>query len=186
FPSGRFSGTAFAVRTDPTGAYLVTNRHVVTSEQGEEPVEIGVMFNNSNQFFRATLVRRHPDSRVDLALLRVAIRGGVDDVVAVNGTTPAIGTPVVTIGFPMGTDLQGFDDLSRTGAKATLTAGTVSRETNDLIQVDGYGATGASGSPFFNAAGEVVAVLYGGERESNGRIIYAVPASRIAELLQGE
>ena len=43
-PDGRtYTGTAFAVRSDEAGSYLITNRHVVTSPEGEDPVEIGVM-----------------------------------------------------------------------------------------------------------------------------------------------
>jgi S1-C subfamily serine protease len=184
FPGDKiFTGTAFAVRSDASGSWLITNRHVVTSEQGEEPIEIGVMFNHSNQNFRATLVRKHPDRDVDMALLHVAIRGGTPVVPGVDDEDPAVGRPIVTIGFPNGVDLEGFNDLSRTGATATLTAGTISRLTPDLVQIDGYGATGASGSPILDQHGHVVGVLYGGAAGSGGRIVYAEPARHIAELL---
>ncbi|HVX87968.1 MAG TPA: FHA domain-containing protein, partial [Gemmatimonadales bacterium] len=121
FPGNHiFTGTAFAVRTDANGSYLVTNRHVVTSESGEDPVEIGVMFNHSAQNFRATLVRRHADPDVDLALIRVAVRGGTDVVPGISDEAPVVGMPIATIGFPNGVDLEGFEDLRRTGATATL------------------------------------------------------------------
>jgi trypsin-like peptidase/FHA domain-containing protein len=185
FPGGRvFTGTAFAVRTDATGSFLVTNRHVVTSEEGEEPIEIGVMFNHSAQNFRARLVRKHPDADVDLALLRVTVTGGTDVVPGISDEPPIVGMPIATIGFPNGVDLEGFEDLRRTGATATLTAGTVSRLTDDIVQIDGYGATGASGSPILDPHGHVVGVLYGGQRDTGGRIVYAEPAKFIAELFQ--
>jgi hypothetical protein len=34
----------------------------------------------------------------------------------------------------------------------------------------------------FDARGLVIGVIYGGEKGSNGRIVYAVPAARVAEL----
>lgn len=185
-PGGRtFTGTAFAVRSDDNGSYLVTNRHVVTSPDGEDPLEIGVVFNHSSQVFKTTLVRTHPRAGVDLALLRVEVRHGTPVVPGISGEPAVVGQPVVSIGFPLGVDLAGGRDIQRIGAAATLTAGTVSRLTPDIVQIDGYGATGASGSPYLDAHGHVVAVLYGGEAESGGRIVYAVPAALVEELLQG-
>jgi len=185
FPDGKvFTGTAFAVRSDASGSDLITNRHVVTSEQGEDPVEVGVMFNHSNQNFKATLVWKHPDAEVDMALLRVAIRGGTPVVAGIADQVPVVGRPIVSIGFPNGVDLEGFADLRRTGASATLTAGTISRITEDVVQIDGYGATGASGSPILDQRGFVVGVLYGGQAGTGGRIVYAEPARHIQRLLE--
>ncbi len=69
-------------------------------------------------------------------------------------------------------------------AEPTLTVGTASKVLKSVVQVDGYGAPGSSGSPIFDRNGRVVAVLYGGERESNGKIIYAVPAADILNYLR--
>jgi S1-C subfamily serine protease len=66
-------------------------------------------------------------------------------------------------------------------ADPTLTVGTVSKVLADLVQVDGYGAPGSSGSPIFDRQGHVAAV--GGNRESQGKIIYAIPASRVIAYL---
>jgi S1-C subfamily serine protease len=182
-PDGKvYTGTAFAVKSDRNGSWLITNRHVVTSPEGDDPVEIGVMFNHTRQNFRARLVQKHPNGDIDLALIRVEIRDGTPVVPGIADGAQA-GQPVVTIGFPFGVDLEGAADLQRTGAVATLTAGTVSRVTSTLVQIDGYGATGASGSPYLDRNGRVVAVLYGGERDSGGRIVYAVPARFIHDLM---
>ena len=69
-------------------------------------------------------------------------------------------------------------------AEPTLTVGTASKVLPGVVQVDGYGAPGSSGSPIFNRDGRVVAVLYGGERESNGKIIFAVPVQYVLSYLQ--
>src|SRR2546430_8918641 len=68
-------------------------------------------------------------------------------------------------------------------ADPTLTVGTVSKALANLVQVDGYGAPGSSGSPIFDRTGRVAAVLYGGNRESQGKIIYAVPAGLVVDYL---
>ncbi len=52
------------------------------------------------------------------------------------------------------------------------------------MQVDAYGAPGSSGSPIFDRDGKVIAVLYGGERESQGKIIFAVPAYVVSDYLK--
>ena len=113
------------------------------------------------------------------------MRGGTPVVPGIATSAPVVGEPVVTIGYPKGVDLAGTD-LVHLGANATLTAGTISRLSGNVIQIDGYGATGASGSPYLDAQGRVVAVLNAGDSDSGGRIVYAVPASRIEEMLQGQ
>jgi hypothetical protein len=37
----------------------------------------------------------------------------------------------------------------------------------------------------FDAHGHVIGVIYGGQKESGGRIVYAVPAPKVAELVKG-
>ncbi|MGH2406136.1 MAG: hypothetical protein ACRDGN_17005, partial [bacterium] len=49
---------------------------------------------------------------------------------------------------------------------------------------DGYGAPGSSGSPIFDREGKVIGVLYGGQGESQGKIVFAVPAYIVADYLQ--
>jgi S1-C subfamily serine protease len=96
----------------------------------------------------------------------------------------ARGDPVAIVGYPLGEDLpmEHFGQ-SRVIADPTLTVGTVSKALPNVVQVDGYGAPGSSGSPIFDRSGRVAAVLYGGNRESYGKIIYAVPANQIVAYL---
>lgn len=184
FKDGRtFTGTAFAVKTDPNGGVLVTNRHVVTDSAGNPAERIGIVFNGSNQNFKADIASMH--STEDVALLRVSVHRGVPVVKGLAGEKGgvAVGDPAAVLGFPMGLDLPQGKEWHTLGVSATLTLGTVSRVLPEVVQLDSYGAQGASGSPIFNKDGLVVAILYGGEKSSNGRIVYGVPIRFGQELL---
>jgi S1-C subfamily serine protease len=178
----RFSGTAFAV--DSSGL-LVTNRHVLYGEDGTRtPRRVGVMFAGSRQLWQARVVATAEDA--DLAVLKVEIRGGTPRVhaLAADEAAPQRGDPVAILGYPLGFDLP-MDRVANTPvAEPTLTAGTVSKVVERVLQVDGYGAPGSSGSPIFDRAGRVVGVLYGGERATQGRLIYGVPVTRVRALLR--
>ncbi|MGH7700855.1 MAG: S1 family peptidase, partial [Gemmatimonadales bacterium] len=178
----RYSATAFAV---DSGGTLVTNKHVLVGQDATRtPRRIGVVFAGSRQNFPARLVGVSPDA--DLGVLRVTVRGGVPQVAGIAAAGGAVerGDPVAILGYPLGFDLP----MERRGdtpvADPTLTVGTVSKVLSHVVQLDGYGAPGSSGSPVFNRDGRVVGVLYGGERESRGKIIYAVPSQQIVELLR--
>ena len=175
-PDGRvITGTAFAVRSDPNGGLLITNKHVVVDSNGTVASRLGVVFEGSRQNFRADLVRVSPDA--DVALIRASVHRGFPVVksLADSGRVVEVGEPSAVLGFPLGLDLAGGRDWSQIGVASTLTLGTVSRTLPDLVQLDSYGAQGASGSPIFDRNGNVVAVLYGGQPGSNGRILYGVP-----------
>jgi S1-C subfamily serine protease len=178
----RFSGTAFAV--DSSGL-LVTNRHVLNGEDGTRtPKRLGVMFAGSKQLWPAQVVGRAADA--DLALLKVEIRGGTPRVQALaeDAPLPQRGEPVAIIGYPLGFDLP-MDRVANTPiAEPTLIAGTVSKVIESVLQVDGYGAAGSSGSPIFDGNGRVIGVLYGGEKATQGRLVYGVPVRRVRQLLR--
>jgi S1-C subfamily serine protease len=175
------TGTAFAVTRD---GVLITNRHVLVGADGTRRARrLAVQFSNSAQVWRAAALGTSRDA--DLAALRVqGVVGAVPTIPLPERVDTRPGDPVAVIGFPLGTDLpmraQGEQNLVRT----TLTAGTVSKALQDLLQIDGYGAPGASGSPIFDASGALLGVLYGGEPGSNGRIVYAVPVPYVTALLR--
>lgn len=170
------TGTAFAVRSD---GVLITNRHVVAGATGtRRPTRVAVRFADSDQTWRARVLALSEDA--DLAAIKVDIRGGVPTIQRINPRADTLpqGAPVAVIGFPLGTSLPMTGAIVRT----TLLAGTVSKSLRDVVQIDGYGAAGSSGSPVFDGNGDVVAVLYGGEA-SNGRIVFGVPGGSVARLL---
>jgi S1-C subfamily serine protease len=125
-------------------------------------------------------VRAAENSGIDLALLQIDAAGQYP---AVRGIAPSVdiseGGAILSLGFPLGTDTP----MEGAMAKTTLTLGTVSKSVSDVLQIDSYASHGSSGSPVFDAHGHVVAVVYGGPTEAAGRIVYAVPATHINELL---
>ena len=178
-------GTAFAVRSDGT---MLTCRHVVAGDDGSaRPLQLAIKFADSYQVFPAQLIA--VSSEADLAIVRVNIRGGVPTVQGLNERPDTLtqGDPVAVIGFPLGTDLpMTATGRSETIARTSFTAGTISKILDDLLQIDGYGAQGASGSPIFDRNGQVVSILYGGEPGSSGRIVLSVPSTFAVDLLNSQ
>jgi S1-C subfamily serine protease len=180
--SERFSGTAFAVDSNGT---MVTNKHVLVGEDGTRtPVGIGVIFSGSTQMFQGEMVGVSPTA--DIGVLRVRIKGGTPRVAGLARTRQGVerGDPVAIMGYPLGFDLPMEAHGQFPIAEPTLTVGTVSKALTAIVQVDGYGAPGSSGSPIFDREGRVIAVLYGGQGESQGKIIFAVPAYIVADYLK--
>ncbi len=178
----RFSGTAFAF--DSIGT-MVTNKHILVGEDGTKtPRRLGVVFSGSTQFWRGELVG--VSSETDIGVFRVSVKGGTPRVAGLARTREGLerGDPVAILGYPLGFDLPMEAQGGQPIAEPTLTVGTVSKALTAVVQVDAYGAPGSSGSPIFDREGKVIAVLYGGERESNGKIIFAVPAYVVADYLR--
>ena len=64
----------------------------------------------------------------------------------------------------------------------SLTAGIISRATEDVIQFDGMTIGGSSGSPMFNANGEVIAIHRAGLPQAPGFAL-AVPTRHAVAIL---
>lgn len=184
FPDGRVeTSTAFAVRPD---GIMVTTRHSVAGVGGDRPARrIGIRFADSRQTFPGTLLAVGDGEDADLAVIRVQLGSSVPTIQAINRRSDSVpvGAPVAVIGFPGGLDSPQRVLPDGTYATPSLTAGTVSKNLPDLIQINGYGSHGASGSPVFDANGEVIGVLSAGEVGSGGRIVYAVPSALATQLL---
>jgi len=177
------SGTAFAIRPNGT---LVTARHMVVGEEGDQrPRRVTVQFAGSRQVWPARLVAL--DRSVDIAVLRVEnVVGSVPTVAGLRPPSDSIvsGQPVAILGFPLG----GAEDPDGGGAgeppRPLLSAGVLDRVRPGILDIQGYGERGASGSPIFDADGDVVGVLYGGRVDDEGvRRLVGVPADALTDLL---
>ena len=180
---GKFlAGTAFGVSTS---GMLVTNRHVVRGESGKPAGRVMVIFANTKAWVPARIVRIAEGEDDDLALLQIEVAGSYPVVSGVSraGTLARVGAPVASIGYPGATDTPMEGTGMHITARMTSTPGTVSKRLDSVIQIDSYAGHGSSGSPLFDSAGNVVGVIYGGAKESGGRIVYAVPAQRLAAFL---
>ncbi|HEX9754564.1 MAG TPA: trypsin-like peptidase domain-containing protein [Gemmatimonadales bacterium] len=182
FPDGRAaSATGFIARGRGDTAWVVTARHAVRTDRGADPTRIVVTVSRRAGVYKTRLVA--VDDSLELAILRIISRTGFRPIRAFAASQVRPGDPVAVIGFPLGLGLPMDRDWMTTGVVPTTTVASVSRVLPDLVQLDGYGVAGVSGSPVFNAAGEVVGLLYGGQPESGGRIVYAVPAPAIRAFL---
>jgi len=174
-------GTGFSVRRDAT---LLTNRHIVMDDDDRPPRRLAAQFTDSDQVFPAHLVSAAEGA--DLAVIKVDnIIGDVPTVRGLNERSDTVraGVAVAWIGFPLGGETWPQDTRNGRIARPLGAAGVIMSTSPDEFEIQGYGAAGVSGSPVFDAHGEVVAVLYGGTKGEAGQVLYAVPISKAQELL---
>jgi S1-C subfamily serine protease len=178
------AGTAFAVQRNAT---FLTNQHVLSGRDGSKtPRRVAIQFADSEQVWPARILAISDDS--DLGVVKVDnIIGGVPTVRALNlrSDTVAAGTAVAMLGFPLGGDSWTPGAASARFPRPLLSTGVVRSVRRDLLEIQGYGESGASGSPIFDANGEVVAILFGGRRaEGEAQTLVAIPASAAIRLLR--
>jgi S1-C subfamily serine protease len=176
-----FSGTGFAVSS---GGLLLTNRHVVIDSAGNRPTRIGVQFSHSREVLRARIANVSADA--DIALLQITDTGTFATVQALRTdlATTQVGDPIALLGFPLGLDAPMGGTAGARIVEPTLVPGTIGKVLPDsLLQLDAYSGTGASGSPIFDRAGQVIGIEFGGLRETGGRIVLGLPITRAQSLL---
>jgi S1-C subfamily serine protease/pSer/pThr/pTyr-binding forkhead associated (FHA) protein len=171
-----FDGSGFAIT--PSG-HFVTNRHVV--RPGGSPADsLFVTMADQRYMELADVVAVAEPGGPDLALLRIRNYSGAHIArVDWSGSRAHQGEPAALIGFPAG--IGAALDQSRT-VRTSMSAGIFSKVTADLIQFDGFTVEGSSGSPVFNAQGEVVAVHRGSLRGATG-LGFAVPIGQLLTIL---
>jgi pSer/pThr/pTyr-binding forkhead associated (FHA) protein/S1-C subfamily serine protease len=171
-----FDGSGFVITPD---GYFVTNRHVVEPERRQAD-SIHVTMADQRTGYRSVVVAVEPAPGPDLAVLRLPkYVGPYVARVDWEGTRARQGEPAALIGFPAG--VAAALDNSRT-VRTSMSAGIFSKVTPDRIQFDGFTVGGSSGSPVFNADGEVVAVHSAGLAQAAG-LGFAVPVSHVLRLL---
>jgi pSer/pThr/pTyr-binding forkhead associated (FHA) protein/S1-C subfamily serine protease len=172
-----FDGSGFVI--SPSG-YFLTNRHVVVPEGSTPKDTIFVTMSDHSAQYIAEVVMIAPKDEPDVALLRIkGYRGSVVAKIDWTGTHAIQGEAAALIGFPGG-EANAVDKGHV--VRSSMSAGTLSKVTPDLIQFSGLSVSGSSGSPLFNAAGEVIGLHRAGLREGPG-LGYAVPLARVMPLL---
>ncbi len=174
-----FDGSGFVITSS---GYFVTNRHVLQprGHPRADSVFVTLADQRSTAMLRTVIVRMVEAPGPDLALLKIQDFSGPHvPRIDWTGTNARQGEPAALIGFP-----AGFGNaIDQSGhVRTSMTAGIFAKVTNETINFDGFTVGGSSGSPIFNASGEVVGVHRSGLAEAVG-MGFAVPVSRVRELL---
>jgi len=143
------SGTGFIV--DKNG-YIITNKHVVSNEEGNPVDHIKVKVHGDDTEYRAKLIGF--DRETDIAVLKIDAHHPLLPVTLANSEGVQVGDWAVAIGSPF-------------GLQETVTAGIVSAmnranigdgQFQRFIQTDAAINPGNSGGPLLNIRGEVIGV----------------------------
>jgi S1-C subfamily serine protease len=169
----RYDGTGFVISPD---GYMLTNWHVVADSAHAEPDTVWVTMADQSLGRYADVVATSRER--DVALIKIrGYQGSHLTTIDWTGTKARQGEPAALIGYPAG---SGFARDRASVVRTSMTAGILSRVTADLIQFDGMTTGGSSGSPVFNANGDVISVHRAGLRQGPGFALsvpvkYAIP-----------
>ncbi len=173
FAGDRYDGTGFAISPD---GYMLTNWHVVADSVHAQADSVWVTMADQSVGRFADVVATSRER--DVALIKIrGYQGPYLTAIDWGGTKARQGEPAALIGYPAG---SGFARDRTSIVRTSMTAGILSRVTPDLIQFDGMTTGGSSGSPVFNADGEVISVHRAGLRQGPGFALsvpvkYAIP-----------
>lgn len=172
-------GTAFGITAS---GILATNKHVVIDRAGKPYRDIVVKFADTQEPRYAHFLSMAPGD-VDVAFIQLN-DAGTYPVVAGVAADPAVrvGEPIMVLGFPLGSGLMGANGPGLI-PKTTPGWGNISKSQPTDLQLDAFAAAGSSGSPVFNARGLVVGIVYGGNSQAAGHVVYAVPGAQLVAAL---
>ncbi|MGE5144103.1 MAG: trypsin-like peptidase domain-containing protein, partial [Acidobacteriota bacterium] len=175
FGKNYYNGTGFVISPD---GYMLTNWHVVTDSGYPKPDTIWVTMADQSASRFADVVVTSQDR--DIALIKIRMYQG-PSLTAIDwgGTKSRQGEPAALIGYPAG---AGFARYRSSVVRTSMTAGIISRVTDDVIQFDGMTVGGSSGSPVFNANGEVISIHRAGLPQAPGFAL-SVPIRHAVPLL---
>jgi pSer/pThr/pTyr-binding forkhead associated (FHA) protein/S1-C subfamily serine protease len=169
----RYDGTGFVISAD---GYMLTNWHVVADSTHVEADTVWVTMADQSLGRYADVIATSRER--DVALIKIrGYQGSYLSAIDWGGAKARQGEPAALIGYPAG---SGFARDRASVVRTSMTAGILSRVTPDLIQFDGMTTGGSSGSPVFNADGEVISVHRAGLRQGPGFALsvpvkYAIP-----------
>lgn len=155
-------GTGFFI--EPRGT-VVTNHHVIRDSSRVE-----IITSNGNTYTGSGIVAEDPQNDLIIVASDVSPLDAVP--LTINATLPEVGDKVAVIGHPIKLAM-------------TISDGIVSAIRNAPvgIQITAPVSHGSSGSPVVNMKGEVIAVVWGGDR-SGQNIGFTIPAEKLLKLTQ--
>src|SRR3989442_11169636 len=157
---------------------MLTNWHVVADSLHPRPDTIWVTMADQAQAHWADVIAASQER--DIAVIKVrGYQGPYLTAIDWRGTKARQGEPAALIGYPAG---SGFARLRSAVVRTSMTAGIISRATEDVIQFDGITIGGSSGSPMFNANGEVIAIHRAGLPQAPGFAL-AVPTRHAVAIM---
>jgi len=170
-----YNGTGFVISSD---GYMLTNWHVVTDSGYTKPDTTWVTMADQAISRYADVIATSQER--DIAVIKIrGYQGPSLSAVDWGGTKSRQGEPAALIGFPAG---SGFSHLGSSVVRTSMTAGIISRVTENVIQFDGMTVGGSSGSPVFNANGEVISIHRAGLPQAPGFAL-SVPIRHAVPLL---
>jgi pSer/pThr/pTyr-binding forkhead associated (FHA) protein/S1-C subfamily serine protease len=173
-----YDGTGFVISPDGD---MLTNWHVVADSTHTEPDTVWVTMADQSLARYAEVIATSKER--DVALIRIrGYQGPYLTAIDWKGTKARQGEPAALIGYPAG---SGFARDRASVVRTSMTAGILSRVTPDLIQFDGMTTGGSSGSPVFNADGDVISVHRAGLRQGPGFAL-SVPVKYAIALMPPE
>jgi len=137
-------GTGMIIRED---GYILTNAHVIAEDPAPKIIFSDYSFKTSKVIFR--------DSDKDIAVLKVDGTGYTPFTFGdPKGLAPR--TALYSVGFPMGTAIRGDATVANYAFAAVR---SIKGFPTDMVQLEGVGTGGSSGSPVMTSCGEVVGMF---------------------------
>ena len=186
------SGSGFVVSSK---GLIVTNRHLIHDWDYSKPpvglegqvrtIEVIFPGRSPEQAIAAELYRLSTDSKIDLAILKVATSPNLPVVYGVesNPTSTEQGDEVVAIGYPLGMDLLKLSSDDR--VTPSISTGVVSRISADFIQLNLRAYKGNSGGPLLNRKGQVIGIVTASVTNAQ-EIVLCTPMSAAMALIKDE
>jgi serine protease Do len=142
------SGTGFIV--DKNG-YIITNKHVVSNEEGNPVDHIKVKLHGEDSEYRAKLIGF--DRETDVAVLKIDAHRQLQPVMLANSEGVQVGDWAVAIGSPFG-----LQETVTAGIVSAMNRANIGEQFQRFIQTDAAINPGNSGGPLLNIRGEVIGV----------------------------
>jgi serine protease Do len=143
------SGTGFVV--DKNG-YIITNKHVVSNEEGNPVDHIKVKVHGDDVEYRAKLIGF--DRETDVAVLKIDAHHALEPVTLANSDAVQVGDWAVAMGSPFGLQETVTAGIVSATDRANIGDGQFQR----FIQTDAAINPGNSGGPLLNIRGEVIGI----------------------------